>query len=160
MTQSIQNQLLRYRFEYLPEVSKLELSAAGFSPDFNAIAGALGECIVNAPDLQEELVSLLDPYSQQQIAERIDDLGTLAVGAALALCHQGKDQVRVGEIAAEVNRIQKDRGERLQYSAEKVGHRLRRAGLLTQRLGAAGNGLLMDHPTKVRSMKLPALTVV
>lgn len=105
---------------------------------------------MNAPDLQEELVSLLDPYSQQQIAERIDDLGTLAVGAALALCHQGKDQVRVGEIAAEVNRIQKDRGERLQYSAEKVGHRLRRAGLLTQRLGAAGNGLLMDHPTKVQ----------
>jgi DNA-binding IscR family transcriptional regulator len=150
MTQSLQNQLLRYRSEHLPEVSKLELYAAGLSPDFNAIASALGECIVDAPDLQDELVSLLDPYSEQQIAERIDDLGTLAVGAALALCHQGKDQVRVGEIAAEVNRIQKERSERLQYSAEKVGHRLKRAGLLTRRLGAAGNGLLMDHATQAQ----------
>jgi hypothetical protein len=150
MAERVQNELLRYRTEHLPEVSKLETCAAGFSPDFNAIASALGECIVDAPDLQDELVLLLKPYSDQQIAERLDDLGMLAVGAALSLCHQGKDQIFVGEIAAEINRIQKDRGERLQYSAEKVGHRLRRAGLLTRRLGAAGNGLLMDHSTKVQ----------
>jgi hypothetical protein len=150
MTQKLQNQILRYRSEHLPEVSKLELSAAGLSPDFNAIASALCECIVDAPDLQNELVSLLTPYSEQQIAERLDNLGTLAVGAALSLCHQGKDQILVGEIAAEVNRFQKDSGERSQYSAEKVGHRLRRAGLLTRRLGAAGNGLLMDHSTNTQ----------
>jgi hypothetical protein len=149
-TQRIQNQLLRYRAVHLPEVSKLELSAATFSPDFNAIASALGECIVDAPDLQEELVSLLAPYSEQQIAERIDDLGTLAVRAALALCHQGKDQIRVAEIAAEVNRVQKDNGEKLHFSPEKVGHRLRRAGLLTRRLGAGGNGFAMDHSTRVK----------
>jgi hypothetical protein len=148
MTQKRQNQMLSYRFEHLPEVSKLELSAAGFSPDFNAIASALGECIVDAPDLQDELLSLLHPYSEQQIAERIDDLGMLAVGSALALCHQGKAQALVGEIASEVNRTLKKRGERLQYSPEKVGHRLRKAGLLTRRLGAAGNGLLLDLATR------------
>jgi len=149
MTQKIQNQLLRYRSEHLPEVSKLELHAAGLSPDFNAIASALCECIVDAPDLQNELVSLLTPYSDQQIAERLDDLGTLAIGAALALCHEGKDQALVGEIAAEVNRIQKKRGERLRYSPERVGHRLRKAGLLTRRLGASGNGFLFDRATQV-----------
>jgi hypothetical protein len=31
----------------------------------------------------------------------------LAVGAALTLCHQGKVQILVGEIAAEVNRVLK-----------------------------------------------------
>jgi hypothetical protein len=36
----------------------------------------------------------------------------LAIGAALTLCHQGKNQVLVSEIAAEVNRLQKERGER------------------------------------------------
>jgi hypothetical protein len=36
----------------------------------------------------------------------------------------------------------------LQYSAEKVGHRLRKAGLLTRRLGASGNGLLFDRVTQ------------
>ena len=59
-TEVIQNQLLRYRSEHLPEVSKLELHAAGLSPDFNAIASALGECIVSAPELQSELLSLLE----------------------------------------------------------------------------------------------------
>jgi len=71
------------------------------------------------------------------------------VGAAFTLCHEGKEQALVGEIASEVNRIQKERGERLQYSPEKVGHRLRKAGLLTRRLGAAGNGLLFDRATQI-----------
>jgi hypothetical protein len=149
MTQEIQNQMLRYRSEHLPEVSKSELNVAGFSRDFNAIASALGECIVDATDLQDELVQLLYPYSERQIAERVDDLGSLAVGAALKLCHEGKEQVLVGEIASEVYLILKDRDERLQFGAEKVGHRLKRAGLLTRRLGAAGNGLLFDRATQI-----------
>jgi hypothetical protein len=155
-TENLQNQLLHYRSEHLPEVSKLELSAAGFSPDFNAIASALGECIVNAPDLQNELVSLLTPYSDQQIAERLDDLGTLSVGAALALCHQGKDQIRISEIAAEVNRVLRDRGERIKYRPENVGHRLKKAGLLSRRVSAAGNGFVLDHATQVRIHEVAA----
>ena len=59
-------------------------------------------------------------------------------GAALTLCHQGKDQVFVKEIAAEVNRLLKARGETVQCSAEKVGHTLRRVGLPTHRLSQAG----------------------
>lgn len=156
MTQSMQNQLLRYRSEHLPAVSKLELSAAGFSPDFNAIASALGECIVDAPDLRNELVSLLGPYSEQQIAERFDDLGTLAVRAVLSLCHQGKVQILVSEIAAEVNRVLRGRGERLQLSPEKAGHRLKKAGLLSRRMGAAGNGFQLDHATQVRLHEVAA----
>jgi hypothetical protein len=119
------------------------------SSGVTSIANALGRCIVDAPDLQAELVTLLTPYSQQQFAERVDDLGTLAVGAALSLCHQGKTQVLVGEIAAEVNRVLKGRGERTQWSPEKVGHRLKKAGLLSRRLGAAGNGFVLDHVTQV-----------
>ena len=150
MTQNLQNQLLRYRAEHLPEVSKLELSRCRAFPRLsNAIASALAECIVDAPDLQNELVSLLTPYSEQQIAERQDDLGTLSVGAALAFCHQGKGQILVGEISAEVNRFLKGRGERLQFSPEKVGRRLKRMGLMSQRLSAAGNGFLLDLPTQI-----------
>jgi hypothetical protein len=103
---------------------------------------------VGAPQHQAEIVSLLTPFSDHQLTERLDDLGLLAIGAALTRCHQGKNQVLVGEVAAEVNRIQKGRGERLVYSHEKVGHRLRKASLITRRLGAAGNGLLLDLATR------------
>jgi hypothetical protein len=147
--QSFQNQLLEYRLKNLPEVVKSDFSVSGLSSEVNGIATALARCIVDAPDLRAQLVLLLTPYSEHELAERRDSLGMLVVGAALSLCHQGKDQVLVGEIAAEVNRIQKDRGERLQYSPEKVGHKLKKAGLLSRRLGAAGNGFLMDHATQV-----------
>jgi hypothetical protein len=147
--QDFQNQLLSYRIKSLPGAHTSDFCAAGLSSEVTSIANALGRCITDAPDLQAELVSLLTPYSQQQIAERLDDLGTLVVGAALSLCHQGKVQVLIGEIAAEVNRVMKGRGERLQFSPEKVGHRLKKAGLLSRRMGAAGNGFQLDNATQV-----------
>ena len=147
--QDLQNQLLLYRVKNLPSVFRTDFNVSSVSSEVTSIANALGKCIVDAPGLRDELVSLLTPYSEQQIAERLDDLGTLAVGTALSLCHQGKDQILVGEIAAGVNQTLKERGERLQYSAEKVGHRLKKAGLPSRRLSAAGNGFVLDHPTQV-----------
>jgi len=149
ITQNFQNQLLLYRTRNLPAAFCSQFNVSGLSQEANAIAAALGRCIVDAPELQAEVITLLTPFSDHQLAERLDDLGTLAVGAALTLCHEGKEQVLVGEIASEVNRIQKERGERLQYSPEKVGHRLRKAGMLTRRLGASGNGLLFDRATQI-----------
>jgi hypothetical protein len=37
----------------------------------------------------------------------------------------------------------------MKFSAEKVGHRLKGASLLTRRLGAPGNGLVFDPATQV-----------
>jgi hypothetical protein len=156
MTQNFQNQLLLYRATNLLHVYQAEFKASGLSSEVTSIANALGGCIVDAPALQAELVSLLTPYSRQQIEERLDDLGTLAVGAALSLCHQGKVQILVGEIAAEVNRVLKGRGERLQFSPEKVGHSLKKAGLLSRRMGAAGNGFQLDNATQVLLHKVAA----
>jgi hypothetical protein len=149
VTQNFQNQLLLYRTRNLPAAFCSRFNVSGLSQEANAIAAALGRCIVDAPEVQAELIELLTPFSDHQLAERLDDLGALAVGAALTLCHEGKEQVLVAEITSEVNRIQKERGERLQYSPEKVGHRLRKAGMLTRRLGASGNGLLFDRATQI-----------
>jgi len=48
----------------------------------------------------------------------------------------------VGEIANEVNRIAQAARERLHYSAETIGHRLKKVGLSTRRLGKAGKDWL------------------
>ena len=150
MVQEFQDQLLTYRVRNLQRVSKSDFNASGLSGEANAIANALGACIVDAPELREELVSLLGPQDRHQIAERFDDLGTLVVGAVLSLCHKAKDTILVGEIASEVNRILQSRGERLQFSPEKVGHKLKKIGLLTRRLGGVGNGFQLDLATQVR----------
>jgi hypothetical protein len=156
MIRHFQNQLLHYRINNLQKVSKSGFNASGLSSEAKAIANALGACFVDAPTLQAELVSALMPQSQQQIAERLDDLGTHVVGAAFALCHQKKDTILVGEIAAEVNRILLSHGERLQFSAEKVGHKLKKIGLLSRRLGGSGNGFLLDHSTRLRLHEVAA----
>ena len=99
---------------------------------------------------RSELVALLRPQHQQQIADRSNSVEALVAGAALALCHQGKDEIYVKEIAAEVNRLLVARGETMQLSPEKVGHKLKKVGLFTRRLSPAGNGLSLDQATRIR----------
>ena len=149
IVQSFQNRLFGYRLRNMVRVHDSEFDASDLPPDTGAVANALGACIVDAPELQEELVSLLAPRAQQQLGDRSNSLEALAVEATLRLCHQGKLQIFVREIADEVNRIQTSRGERLNFTAEKVGHKLKKVGLYTQRLGSAGNGLLVDRATRV-----------
>ena len=56
-----------------------------------------------------------------------------------------------------VNRIRTACGERLTYSAEKVGHSLKKVGLYTRRLGSAGRGLVLDLAVMVRLHELAAV---
>jgi len=149
IVQSFQNRLFDYRLKNMVRVRDSEFDASDLPPDTRAVANALGACIVDAPELQKELVSLLTPRAQQQLGDRSTSLEALAAEATLRLCHQGKLQIFVREIADEVNRIQTSRGETLKFTAEKVGHKLKKVGLYTRRLGSAGNGLLIDHTTRV-----------
>lgn len=52
MTQRFQNRLLGYRIACASRVFKSDFNASGLSPEINAIASALGSCIVDAPDLR------------------------------------------------------------------------------------------------------------
>jgi hypothetical protein len=65
----------------------LELNPHGLS---RVIANALGSCIVDAPQLESQLVALLKPQARQQFADRSDSDEALVVAAAL--CLQGKAQ--------------------------------------------------------------------
>jgi hypothetical protein len=147
---SLRNRLLEYRNRNLGTVRSLEFNPRGLSLEAHAMANALGSCVVDEPQLESELVTLLKPQHQQQIADRSSSLEAIVAGVALAFCHQGKDEVYVKEVAAEVNRLLVARGETMQLSAEKAGHKLRKAGLFTRRLSPAGNGLTLDQATRSR----------
>lgn len=81
----------------------------------------------------------------------------IVLEATLNLCHEGKPKLFAGEIATEANRIGKARGERVIYSAENVGHLLKKLGLITRRLGKAGRGLVMDLATIAKAHKFAAM---
>jgi hypothetical protein len=153
---TVRNHLHAYRTKNLDRVRTLEFNPLGLSRETTAIAIALGSCLVDAPQLQTELVALLRPRDQQQIADRSDGDEALVVNAALALCHQDRGEIYVKEIAAEANRLFVARGETRQLTPEKVGHRLKKVGLFTRRLSQVGNGLMLDQATKMRLHEVAA----
>jgi hypothetical protein len=152
----VRNRILAYRKRHLARVKSLEFNPRGLSSEANVIASALGRCIVESPELQMQLVTLLKPQAQQQIADRSDSDEALVVGAVLSLCHQDKGEVYVKEISVEVNRLLEARGETRQLGPEKVGHLLKRVSLSTRRLSQAGNGLTLDQVTKIRLHEIAA----
>ena len=98
---SLRNRLVKYRDLNLGKVRSLEFHPRGLSSETHTIANALGSCLVDEPQLQMELVTLLRPQNQQQIADRSGGFEALAASAALGLCHQGKGEIYVKEIADE-----------------------------------------------------------
>jgi hypothetical protein len=101
---SLGKRLADYRQVNLKRVRCLKLAPCGLSLEVHAVANALRSCLMDAPQLVEELVTLLRPQDQQQISDRSDSVEAFVNGAVLTLCHQGKEQIFAKEIAAEVNR--------------------------------------------------------
>lgn len=157
VVEDLQNQLLRYRTKNLVRVYNSVFDASLLTSDTRAIANALGACVIDSPGLQSQLISLLTPVESQRQADRSTSLEAVTLEATLNLAHAGKAQVLVGEVANEVNRIVEARGERLYYRAEIIGHRLKKIGLSTRRLGKAGRGLVMDLATMTRAHELAAV---
>jgi hypothetical protein len=154
VVQDLQNQLLRYRCKNLVRVYNSDFDAPILTTETRAIANALGACVIDSPELQLQLISLLTPVENQRQADRSTSLEASTLEATLNLAHAGKAQILVNEVANEVNRIAIARGERLHYSAETIGHRLKKIGLVTRRLGRAGKGLVMDLATMTRAHEL------
>jgi hypothetical protein len=155
--QELQNELLGYRVKNLVRVYNSDFDASTLTSDTRAIANALGACIVDSSELQSQLISLLAPVENQREADRSTGVEAVILEATLSLYHAGKAQIFVAEIATEVNLIARARGERLQYSAETIGHGLKRVGLSTRRLGKAGKGLVMDMAIMARVHELAAV---
>jgi len=146
--------LQQYREKNARHVLQSTWSPSGLSAETASVATELGRCLVDAPELLLKLVALLKTRDKQHLSELSNTAEGVILEATLNLCHEGKSQFLVREIATEANRIAKERGERLSYSAETVGHRLKKVGLSTRRLGKAGRGLVMDLPTIARIHEL------
>ena len=134
----------------------LAFDAADLLPDIRPVTNALGACVANSPKLQSELITLLAPQIEQRMADRSGSREGATIEAILAPSHQGKSRLLASEIAIEVNRIAKTRGERLKFKSEDVGHALKKVSLFTQRLGSAGRGLVLNQANLTHAHELGA----
>jgi hypothetical protein len=152
--------LKHYREKNVDQVRRSTFNPSGVTSEEAAIAKALGSCIVDAPELQQKLVSLLKAQDQRHLLEMSDTTEAVVVEATLALSRDGRERAYVREIAAEVNRRLEARGETVRLSPEKVGHGLKKLGLRTRTLSQTGNGLVFDKPTITIIQRLAAMYVV
>jgi hypothetical protein len=152
----LRSRIHHYSTSHLARVRSLDFNPCGLSSEASVIANALGSCIVGAPELQTQLVALLKPQARQWIADRSESDEALVLAAVIELCNQEMGHVFAREIAAEVNRLLAARGETRLLSPEKVGHKLKKLGLFTRTLSHAGNGLILDQPTRKRLREVAA----
>ena len=150
MSKRIPVHLEQYRERNLGPVRARTWAPSGVSAEMTPVATELGRCVVHAPELRLKLADLLKTKDKERLTEMSNTIEAVVIEAALSLCHQGRDKVMVGEIATELNRIVKGRGERVNLSAENVGHTLKKIGIFTRRLGKEGRGLRMDQITCAR----------
>jgi hypothetical protein len=100
--------------------------------------------------------SRLEAASPPRFADRSESDEAYVLAAVIGLCNQEKGQVFAREISDEVNRLLAARGETRLLSPEKVGHKLKKLGLFTRTLSHAGNGLILDQPTRERLREVAA----
>ena len=108
-----QSKLLDYRLKILAKVRKADFDGPTLPTPFRMMAQALGACIVDAPQLQADIVRLLESQAAVLRESRLLDPNCVAIEALLALCHgeNGSIRVGIGEFAAKATAILADRCE-------------------------------------------------
>ena len=66
LAKDLRNQLLRYRCKNLVRVYSSNFDASSLTSDTRAIANALGACVIDAPEVQSQLIPLLTPFESHR----------------------------------------------------------------------------------------------
>jgi hypothetical protein len=130
-----QPRLLDYRFRNIAQVRKADFDAPKLPTSLRLMARALGACIVDKPELQVEIVRLLENQGEVLRASRMIDLNCVAIEALLRHCHGENGSMRVGvnEIADTATAILADRGETSDFESKRMGKQLRLFGFRPRR---------------------------
>ena len=160
MMEQVPVHLGQYRDKNLPSVSRWAWIPSGLSSETAAIATALGRCIVDAPELRQKLLRLLQTRDQHRLSDLSITDEAVVVEALLTLSRDGREHAYAREVAAAANRLLEDRGEKARLRPEHVGHQCKNLGLHTRRLSQTGNGLTFDKATVGRINELAAMYMV
>ncbi|MEY2414565.1 MAG: hypothetical protein QOD84_3171, partial [Acidobacteriaceae bacterium] len=94
-------------------------------PNTKDLATNLAACVVDNPELAEEVFSLLQPQSDAARGSSEAEFDAAVIECLLARLHaKSSSRVVVKNLTESVNTILKARGEIFEYSPEDVGRRL------------------------------------
>lgn len=154
IAEAFQPKLLMYRLMNYSSVMNSSFEDASFASPADEIVRCLGSCVVDDPERQVQVVSLVKDRREQSEQESWDPCLTV-LEALLSLCHKDALQsVHVAEIAAVANSILKQRNESLEMNARALSDKLKLLGLRTSRLDSAGRGLLLTKELRRRIHRL------
>lgn len=130
-----QPKLLDYRFKYVTQVRDAKFDVKTLPMPLRILARALGSCIVDAPELQDDIGRLLESRGDELRENRKLGPTYIAIEALFARCHGeiGDARLGVSEIAATATGILADRGETAEFEAKKMGSQLRLLGFHPKR---------------------------
>ena len=157
IVEEFQPKLLSFRLEKYHQVLNSDFDFPYATSPVRDLARSLGACVPDAPDLQEGIYPLLKDVDDEWKAESecTTYLYKLVVEVLMLACHQkNQSSLHVGEIAARANEMLERRGEMQVMNAKRVGNMLRAIGIYPTRLDAAGRGILLAEPMRIRIHRL------
>jgi hypothetical protein len=119
---AFQSKFLMYRIRNFAKVRASTFDLPGFPSGLRVLAHVLGSCVVDAPELQQGLQSLLQNEEERNRAQRFRDFRCVAIEAALAHCHMEKvTKARIGKLTDNANVILKGRGQTRELIFNEMG---------------------------------------
>jgi len=143
-----QSRFLAYRAQNIYKVRDSQCDFPEFDSRIRILGRVLGAPIVDAPELQADLIPLLRANQAAIRASKLLDLRCVVIEALLLHCHEKSgEKLRVGQLTKNVNLILKGRGEITEFTPESIGTILRDQGFSPKR-GSPGYGILLNESNR------------
>jgi len=145
---AFQSRFLAYRARNICKVRDSQCDFLEFDSRIRILGRVLGAPIVDAPELQADLIPLLRAYQAAIRASKLHDLRCVVIEALLLHCHEKSgEKLFVGQLTKDVNLILKGRGETTEFKPESIGTILRGQGFSPKR-GSQGYGILLNESNR------------
>jgi hypothetical protein len=153
--EKFQPRLLAYRISNWTRVRDSQFDLPEFESELRILAGVLGAPIVDAPEIQAELIPLLRAQQETIRARRWVDMECVALESLLYFCRSRKEEFLIypGKIAHTARTILEGRGRKVELTSRRMGEILRGFGLVAKR-DNKGQGILLTEDVRRRIDRL------
>jgi hypothetical protein len=154
ITEEFQPRLLAFRFSNYRPACATVFDSSKFEIPLRDLSNGLAAATPGDRDLQEQLHGLLRQENEELVAAAWVNPDVAIVEALLAVCHEAKEFVYIGEIAEIASKILEGRGEKRVITSGEAGRRMKNCGFATERRDARGIKLRLTSESCARAHEL------